>query len=208
MFGVSNLASDALISEKQNKTVKPHKFFFYHASRVSRLCIKIEPRSVRAGPLLNTFAPVKPAVEDINDLDPLGSAALRPQAICSILNQYLFIKIVCRQHKSILLCLRRRCEICRTHIYIYIYLDVIFFYVKAENDCLICMKKRNQQQCFGLIGISISPLIFIKDAFVIILFSLPSTGLNYISYYPGIKAKLITQVIIILMSNDMLQEPY
>lgn len=48
---------------------------------------KSNPRSMRARPLLNKFAPVKPAVEDINDLDPLGSGAQRPQATRSIPNQ-------------------------------------------------------------------------------------------------------------------------
>lgn len=56
--------------------------------------------------------------------------------------------------------------------------------MNAENDWLICMRKKTEGQWFGIIGISISTLIFIRDAFVIILFSLPSTGLNYISYYP------------------------
>lgn len=54
---------------------------------VWRRCIKIKPWSMRARALLNKFAAVKPAVEDINDLDPLGSGAPRLQASCSIPNQ-------------------------------------------------------------------------------------------------------------------------
>lgn len=96
----------------------------------------------------------------------------------SPINSFL-LKLFARQHKSILFCLRQGClcEICRTYLY-------IFFQMNAENDWLICMRKKQRGQWFGIIGISISTLIFIRDAFVIILFSFPSTGLNYISYYP------------------------
>ena len=48
---------------------------------------KSKPWGMRARSLLNKFAPVKPAVEDINDLDPAGSGARRPQANRSIPNQ-------------------------------------------------------------------------------------------------------------------------
>lgn len=56
--------------------------------------------------------------------------------------------------------------------------------MNAENEWLICMRKKREGQWFGFIGISISASIFIRDAFVMILFSPLSTGLNYISCYP------------------------
>lgn len=57
----------------------------------------------------------------------------------SPINSFL-LKLFARQHKSILFCLGqgRPCEICRTYLY-------IFFQMNAENDWLICMRKKKQR---------------------------------------------------------------
>lgn len=109
-------------------------------------CITIKPQSMCAGPLLNRFAPVKPAVEDFNDLDPLGAAALHPQAIRSIPNRWLFIKIVCEatQIHIVLPQTGRPCEICCTYLY-------IFFQMRAENDWWICMKRKSSSGAAALL---------------------------------------------------------
>lgn len=96
----------------------------------------------------------------------------------SPINSFL-LKLFARQHKSILFCLGQGhpCEICQAYLYIF-----------SLDECgkwLVDMHEENTEgQWFGIIGISISTLIFLRDAFVIILFSLPSTGLSYILYYP------------------------
>lgn len=56
----------------------------------------------------------------------------------SLINSFL-LKLFARQHKSILFCLGqgRPCEICRTYLY-------IFFQMSAENDWLICMRKKQR----------------------------------------------------------------
>lgn len=102
----------------------------------------------------------------------------------SPINSFL-LKLFARQHKSILFWLGTGggrgggcpCEICQN-------IFIEFFQMNAENEWLICMRKKTEGQWFGFIGISISASIFIRDAFVMILFSLLSTGLNYISCYP------------------------
>lgn len=99
----------------------------------------------------------------------------------SPINSFL-LKLFARQHKSILFCLGQGWPVWN--------ISVIFIYF-FPHECVKWLadmhgeeKKNTQGQWFGFIGISISALIFIRDAFVIILFSPSSTGLNYISYPP------------------------
>lgn len=96
----------------------------------------------------------------------------------SSINSFL-LKLFARQHKSILFCLGLGGRVKYVaHIY-------NFFFPHESRKWLVDMHEgKKRRQWFCIIGISISALIFIRDAFVIILFSLPSTGLNYISYYP------------------------
>lgn len=99
----------------------------------------------------------------------------------SPINSFL-LKLFARQHKSILFCLGQGWPVWNmSDIFIYFFPHEC---VKWLADMHGEEKKNTQGQWFGFIGISISALIFIRDAFVIILFSPSSTGLNYISYHP------------------------
>lgn len=100
----------------------------------------------------------------------------------SPINSFL-LKLFARQHKSILFWLRtgggRRGSVWNMSEHIY----TVF-----PDECRKWMadmhEEKREGQWFGFIGISISASIFIRDAFVMILFSPLSTGLNYISCYP------------------------
>ena len=148
------------------------------------MCL-IRIKAPAASSLLTRFVPMKAAVEDINDQGGPhpGSAVPSPKArpLQPPINSFL-LKLFARQHKSILFCLRHghQCEIHSLYLYIYIYI-YSFFCCQVESDWLRRERNQRASDLGAVIGISISPLIFIRDAFVIILFfSSFNQGLNYV----------------------------
>lgn len=120
----------------------------------------------------------------------------------SPINSFL-LKLFARQHKSILFCLGqgRPCEICRTYLYIFSrwMRKMIGWYAwgkKQRGSGLALLEYPFQHWFSKEMHLWLSYFLF------------PQQGWITYRVISGIKAKLITQVIIILMSNDMLRGPY